>query len=180
MAKRTKNLKRAAARVVKHDLAYETITFFLLLGILYFGVSGAMMMALRVETPLRPVIYNCMRHDDGDETWRVCYEEEGYDDETISKFPFQGGFEEGDMLIVQGVGSPEEIKVGDVIIFDYQLGKPPYVHRVLKTPTETEPYFVTKGDRNVNTERVYFENIRGKAILAIPNLGWLSPSLWRR
>ena len=176
MAKCTKTLKRAAARVVKHDFVYEAITFFLILGILYFGVSGAMMIALRVETPLRPVLYNCMRHTN--EGWRIPYEP--YHD--TSKFPFQKGFEEGDMLIVQGVGKPEEISVGDVIIFDYDPGKPPFVHRVLRTPTETERYFVTKGDANLSPDQrpVYFENIRGKAIFVIPNLGWLSPSLWRR
>ena len=181
LAKRAKNLKREAAGVVKHDFVYEALTFFLLFGIFYLGVSGAMMIALRVEAPLRPVMYNCMRHD-GDETWRVRFEKEGYDDETISKFPFQGGFEEGDMLIVQGVGSPDEISVGDVIVFDYQPGAHPYVHRVLKTPAEATPFFVTKGDANPSPDPrpVYFENIRGKAIFVIPNLGWFSPSLWRR
>lgn len=173
MTKRIKKLKRAAERTVRHDFAYDVITFFLILGILYFGVSGAMMMLFRVEAPLRPVLYNSMRRVD--EGWRASFP--GYD---TTKFPFQGGFEEGDMLVVKGVASPDEIAVGDVIIFDYHPGRPPFVHRVIKTPTQFEPYFVTKGDANPapDPDPVYFDNIRGKAISAIPNLGWLSLSLW--
>lgn len=160
-------------RIFGRKIVREALGFILILAILYFGVSGALILALRTDTYWMAVISNSMKHDG--ESWREYFETRG---DNSYQFPLQGGFERGDMLIIQGVSSVAEISIGDVILFDTgQLM--PLVHRVVTIEGENgEARVTTKGDANLSpdTPPVKPEQIRGKVIFVIPELGHLS--LW--
>jgi len=100
-------------------------------------------------------------------------------------------FYKGDILVLQGV-PPEQLKVGDIIVFSPTIdsqprkdtglfsflnprGSTPVVHRIVKiNPDGT---FQTKGDANSGQlpfeKRITPEQIHGKEILVIPWLGWI-------
>ncbi|MEM2866657.1 MAG: signal peptidase I [Candidatus Hadarchaeales archaeon] len=152
---------------------YFLLSFLLLLGFLYFTYQGVLMLALNSETPLMPVISNSMQHHD--ESWRVVYEQRG---ENTHRFPLQGGFEKGDLVVVRGVSSPSELKVGDVVIYQRSPNVIPVVHRVLAL-LENGTMLVTKGDANtIPDSPISFGMVRGKVVGVIPNLGWFSLSVW--
>lgn len=173
--KKLRVTKKFLVDIFGHHIVKEVLKFILILAILYFGVSGVLVLALRSDPYWRAVISNSMKHQD--ESWREYFEERGYDP---SQFPIQGGFERGDMLIVQGVGSVTEIAVGEVIIFD--TGQPtPLVHRVVDIRNENgEVRLTTKGDANrgiLSMEgSIKPEQIMCKVIFVIPKIGYLS--LW--
>lgn len=83
-------------------------------------------------------------------------------------------FYKGDLLVLQGI-DPNELKVGDIIVFSYPGGSTPVVHRIIKiNPDGT---FQTKGDNNIAQlpfeKRIEPDQIHGKIILIIPFLGWV-------
>jgi len=171
--KKPRNAREFAVDMFGNKIVQEVLGFILILGILYFVVSGVLVLALRTDTYWRAVISDSMKHED--ESWREYFEVRGYD---TSQFPIQGGFERGDMLVTQGVDSLTEIAVGDVIVVD--RGEPyPLVHRVADIMNEDgEARLMTKGDHNnsPDTSLVRPEQIIGKVIFVIPELGHLS--LW--
>ncbi len=175
LRKKLRGAKRSAVKIFGSKIVRESLGFILILAILYFGVSGALILALRTDTYWMAVASNSMKHDG--EGWKGIFETGGYD---TSKFPLQGGFERGDMLIIQGVSSIAEISIGDVILFDTDQPMP-LVHRIVAIAGENgEAMVMTKGDANISpdTSPVKPEQIRGKVIFVIPELGHLS--LWFR
>lgn len=151
---------------------YSVLSFLLLLGFLYFAYQGVLMLVLDSETPLMPVISNSMRHRD--EGWREIYEQRG---ENTRRFPLQGGFERGDLVVVRGVGSPSELKVGDVVVYQRGGNTMPVVHRIFSILEDGR--FVPKGDANSSPDPpISFQMVRGRVVMVIPNLGWLSLSVW--
>ena len=84
----------------------------------------------------------------------------------------------GDVVIV-GRSSPEDIHVGDVILFQNQSRQ--VVHRVIEVQeTRGGLEFVTQGDANNRPDDpVAVEDVAGKAIVRIPKIGWLSLQLKR-
>lgn len=92
-------------------------------------------------------------------------------------FPFKKGFNKGDILFITK-GTPENIEVGDIIIFDVNY-KNPIIHRVIKITKENENYiFSTLGDNNqgqLSFETEISQNqIIGKAQANIlPYVGWV-------
>jgi len=172
-SRKLRNTKEFAVNMFGNKIVQEVLGFILILGILYFVVSGVLVLALRTDTYWRAVISDSMKHED--ESWKEYFEARGYDP---SQFPIQGGFERGDMLVTQGVDSVTEIAVGDVIVVD--RGEPyPLVHRVVDIMNEDgEARLMTKGDHNnsPDTSLVRPEQIIGKVIFVIPELGHLS--LW--
>ncbi len=86
----------------------------------------------------------------------------------------------GDLLFLQGV-NPEDIKVGDVIVYDaYGLwpGAPedPIVHRVIDIEEDDgKLYFETKGDNNYKKDKepVPENRVIGKVVGRIPYIGWV-------
>ncbi len=165
-------MKRLLSAPVREPL-YSLLSFLLLLGFLYFAFQGALMLSLNSETPLMPVVSNSMRHDG--EGWRTVYEERG---ENTYTFPLQGGFEKGDLVVVRGVGSPSELKVGDVVVYQRGPNLMPVVHRVLAF-LDNGSVLLMKGDANASADfPVSFERVRGKVVAVVPNLGWLSLSVW--
>ncbi|MFQ6129677.1 MAG: hypothetical protein ACE5OT_02570 [Candidatus Hadarchaeaceae archaeon] len=173
--KKLHGVRGFAVKIFGNDIVREILGFILILGILYFVVSGALILALRTDTYWRAVISNSMKHED--ESWREYFEVRGYDS---SQFPLQGGFERGDMLVTQGVSSVTEISIGEVIVVDTGQ-RHPLVHRVVDIRNENgEARLTTKGDGNqglLSVEKsIKPEQIRGRVIFVIPKLGHLS--LW--
>lgn len=88
---------------------------------------------------------------------------------------------QGDLVLIEGVKSKEEIKVGDIIV--YQNPKGFTIHRVIKMNEET---LVTKGDaNNVQDDPIRYEKIIGKTLtinnnpVRIPFLGKLGVFIGR-
>lgn len=148
------------------------IEVFLLVGILFFGIKGFMILALRTATPMMGVSSDSMTHPN--DAWKNYYEESGYDS---SKFQFQNGLEIGDLVILRGVNSSEDISVGDVIVWQTSESIP-IVHRVAKIKHDEEgrPYFKTRSDKylKLDESKIYLEDIRGKVIFKTPYLGFPS------
>jgi len=175
-----RSLKRAkviARNFLRRPVVLGVIEFLLMLGILYFLFTGVMTLVLRTDSFWRGVTSQSMRHED-DYSWRQYYINRGIDS---YKFPIQGGFERGDLLIIQGVGSFSEINIGDVVVLDQGSGVIPLVHRVVEIwYQDGSPRFMTKGDANSSPLPVEVSNspeqILGKVILVIPKLGYIS--LW--
>ncbi|TFG24226.1 MAG: signal peptidase I [Promethearchaeota archaeon] len=86
----------------------------------------------------------------------------------------------GDLLFLQG-RDPEDIEVGDVVVYDAPwAGAPdePIVHRVvgIRYNEEKDRYeFRTKGDANDYKDEEWFpeQRIRGVVIGRIPYIGWV-------
>lgn len=175
-ARHRAGVKPAVLKVLKNKSVQGLLEMLLALGILYFAFSGAMMLALRTDSFWMAVVSQSMKHDG--EAWRQYYISRGIDP---SKFPIQGGFERGDLLIIQGVSSFSEIAVGDIVVMDQGQGVIPLVHRVVSIWYENgAPRFLTKGDANsypLPTERSNKpEQIIGKVIFVVPKIGYIS--LW--
>lgn len=156
--------------VFRHGIVKELLVFVLILAVLYFGIKGALILSLQTEVPMMAVKSNSMKHaDDG---WRHYYESQDID---TSKFPFQSGFERGDLVIVRGVHSSRDIKVGDVIVFKGEGEAYPIVHRVAEVE---DMRYKTKGDSPQNPSPdpgwVEYEDVIGKVVLVIPDLGYLT------
>ena len=82
----------------------------------------------------------------------------------------------GDLILIKGVESKDEVEVGDIVVYKNPKGFT--IHRVIKINEET---FVTKGDaNNVEDAPVSYEEIIGKPLtinnkpLRIPILGMVS------
>ncbi|MEM2282905.1 MAG: signal peptidase I [Candidatus Hadarchaeales archaeon] len=176
--------KSAGRWIVKNDVLHELLSFLLVLGAVYLGVMGGLMVILTTGTPLRSVVSDSMKHYDN-YTWRRAYEQiefrrYAYENGSIptENFPLQGGFERGDLLVIRGV-DPKEIKIGDVIVYEDQAGRL-IVHRVWdKRGAGENLTFVTKGDANPGTDPpIRAERVMGKVVASIPKLGWFS--IWWR
>ena len=82
--------------------------------------------------------------------------------------------EVGDISLVIST-NPSNIQVGDII--QYWQGEEMNLHRVVEIrQTESGLQFITKGDANnaADTTPVTADQIRGKLILTIPKVGWVS------
>ncbi len=81
-------------------------------------------------------------------------------------------FYKGDLLVVLG---QNDIKEGDVIVYDVSSARYPIIHRVVRV--NSDGTFETKGD--ANPAQIPFEHsvtqqqIHGKAVFKIPLLGWV-------
>jgi uncharacterized protein (UPF0248 family) len=160
-----------------HPVVRNVLVLLLLLGIFYFSFMGAMTVALRTDSFWMSVISDSMKHNG--ERWRDYYTARG---ENSYKFPVQGGFERGDLLIVQGVSSISEISVGDVLIIHREHDLP-LTHRVVEIREEGgEAIITTKGDANESPSALIGDypikpsQILGKVSFVIPKLGFIS--LW--
>jgi len=89
----------------------------------------------------------------------------------------------GALVAVQGVSTPGEIHVGDVIEFSPTWFNGSVVHRVVAVTRsgQGEALFTTKGDNNTSPDPVpvSYGNVAGRVVLIIPYLGYfvLSPPL---
>jgi len=159
---------------LRQNVVKDILGFLLLLGFFYFAMAGVLTMAFRTDSFWMAVISDSMKHDGND--WHEYFIERGYDP---SKFPLQGGFERGDLLIIRGVDSVSEIAIGDVLIIDRGPGVIPLTHRVVAMWEKNGmAYIMTKGDANAGTlsdERsIKPERILGKVVFVIPKIGHIS------
>jgi signal peptidase len=100
-------------------------------------------------------------------------EERGISQQQIDSFPLSGGFNPGDAVIVLGA-KPQDVRVGDVIVFHQAQYDMPIIHRVYNiTQKDGVYYFSTKGDHNpVEDPWIVSEtDMEGRAWLWIPFVG---------
>ena len=114
--------------------------------------------------------------------WQVCgnwYESKNITKEQFSSFKFKNGFRKGDLMIIISK-KPENIKIGDVLVFNAGRNHP-IIHRVIATNP-----FQTKGDHNngqiipqfdpvysTDETNIKENQIIGVAVAKIPYLGWI-------
>ena len=114
------------------------------------------------------------------EWWSVCgiwYEENtNIKKQQFSEFKFRNGLNTGDIVVAVGK-KPEDIEIGDVII--YQSDRPiPIIHRVVDIDNVNGTYyFSAKGDNNagfeprLDEERIHEDRVLGVSSFRIPYLG---------
>ncbi len=150
----------------------EFISLLLLVGVVVFGVRGALILGLRTTSPMFGISSGSMEHSD--DHWQEYFLKRNYDP---SDFPFQQGLQKGDLVFIRGVDSLDDVQVGDVIVFHSTWGIEDrlIIHRIADV-NRSEGYVITKGDANPNPdpEVIPLEAIRGKAIFSIPYLGYPS------
>ena len=164
----------------KFDLVYEIKDWALWIG----GSMIAAMIIINIasfvmgtSTPFIAVTTSSMVHDDTTgRTYLEWMQNNGFTKDQLSLFPFSGGFSPGDAIIVLGV-KPENIRVGDVIIYDQQGYPMPIIHRVIQIQQKDGVYyFFTKGDHNSIQDpwAVSQDKIKGRAWFMIPFLGMIN------
>ncbi|MCR4327438.1 MAG: signal peptidase I [Nanoarchaeota archaeon] len=95
----------------------------------------------------------------------------------FESFHFKNGFNKGDILFVTGI-KPENVKNGQIIIFDTGGGTP-VIHRVVSVTREGEKYiFSTIGDNNngqLAVEKIIYENqlVGTPRANILPYAGWI-------
>jgi len=84
----------------------------------------------------------------------------------------------GDIVIVKDI-EPEEVAVGDVILFKLSQGK--VLHRVIEIQDENgEIQFITQGDGlSVVDDPVSETQLVGKMVASIPKIGWITIGIRR-
>ncbi len=81
--------------------------------------------------------------------------------------------EVGHLLVLQA-RAPEQIQVGDIIVFNAGYHTKPIVHRIIEIQNVTgEFHYYTKGDNNALSDPGYrvHEDIIGVVVLAVPYIG---------
>ncbi len=131
--------------------------------------------------------FDSRQHVDLDFFWETCgafYTNKGITKEEFSDFPFSGGFNTGDIMILKGK-DPEDIKVGDILVY-WGNQFDPIIHRVVDIKNSSDGIVLqAKGDHNShsNTNEVeirpkrivgYREYEKGSvAVLRIPYIGYI-------
>ncbi|MBI5398058.1 signal peptidase I [Candidatus Woesearchaeota archaeon] len=158
--------------------------------IIKFIVYPGLGLILNTSYPIVAVVSGSMEHDGSFDKWwsssalcgqKSCSQEEYYLQEGITRedfqeFPFENGFNIGDIMILYGT-TPEDVRVGEVIVFR-SFRADPIIHRVITVKEKNgEASFTTKGDHNAASfsfesyipEDVYL----GRAVVRIPYLGYI-------
>lgn len=180
-----KFLKKFWFTVWKDDSIKGWLISLVFLFIVIKGIFFPLMsFATGTELPLVIVESCSMYHDknllsDLDEWWQnhdMKYFKLQLTHKDWQTFPFQKGFNKGDILFITGA-KPESIEIGDVIIFNANY-RNPIIHRVINITHEDETYyFSTIGDNNNGQiefeKRISEDQVVGKAQANIaPFLGW--------
>ncbi|MBS3139836.1 signal peptidase I [Candidatus Woesearchaeota archaeon] len=112
--------------------------------------------------------------------WDACgewYINKGIDKSQFQAFPLRDGFNKGDVIILWRA---EEIKTGDILVFEGHQPQP-IIHRVVGVfEVEGKKSYQTKGDHNsdsissgLDEQRISSDRLYGKGIIRIPYLGWV-------
>ena len=163
-----------ASWIVNIILAYLIIKFLVYPGLgLVFGT----------HFPIVAVVSDSMEHHMSLDEWWAKNEDYylslGITKQDFENYPFKNGFNRGDIMFLIGK-KPEEISIGDVIVFQSQ--KPyPIIHRVIEKSDKGMWVFQTKGDNNkaqikdseLDETRVLEKQILGKAMFRVPFLGYV-------
>lgn len=140
-------------------------------------------------TPITGVMTNSMEHYvEFDEWWvkhKGPYLEKRITKENFTNFSYVNGLNVGDMIFVVNK-KPEDIKVGDILIFNNKADEL-IIHRVIDKWQENRSYwtenkylFQTKGDNHYMSIKQYYldenkipqDRVRGVAVLRIPYIGY--------
>ncbi|MGM5484283.1 MAG: signal peptidase I [Nanobdellota archaeon] len=189
-----------ASWIVNIVLAYLLIKF-----IVYPGLG----MLLSTDFPVVAVVSGSMYHGfadaghygemcgefyppDMEETydtwWDNCgsfYEAKNITKEEFRDFPMHNGFSKGDIIVIKG-SPPDEVEVGDIIVFRGNKSYP-IIHRVVDTENRSGKFlYQTKGDHNERSDPEFekgitYDKIIGEAYFRIPYLGYLkiwAAELW--
>lgn len=142
-----------------------------------FILLPAMGFVLGTQLPIVAVVSNSMDHSaDFNNWWEANGEEYTKFDikqSEFQEFPMSNGFNKGDAIVAIGKDF-EDIKVGDIIIFETGARSEPIIHRIVE---KGENWVSTKGDNNPSQlhfeDRIYKDNIIGVAKVRIPLIGWV-------
>ncbi len=159
------------------------LAFVLIKFIVYPGLG----FLLHTSHPVVAVVSESMEHNNGfDEWWAKAdkwYVDNGIKKEDFENFPLKNGFDRGDIMVLKGK-KPENIEIGDVVVF-WSVKRDPIIHRVVKKWQSNNTYhFQTKGDNYktnpmsiksafLDETKVSEEQIVGNAVLRIPLLGYI-------
>lgn len=148
----------------------ETIGYIVLGVIAAYLLNFGLGLAMGTDLPVVAVVSDSMTHDSLITTRHYEFLEKnlGYSREEIDSWPIKNGFLRGDVLVVDGV-SIDELKVGDVIVYDIKGQSTPIVHRIVKIEGDQ---IITKGDHNPSYDPWKPTKIHGRAVFVIPLLGW--------
>jgi len=163
------------------SLASWIINIILVFVLIKFIVYPLLGLMLGTSFPVVAVISGSMEHNGDAEAWwessSPWYLEHSIGKEEFMEYPFTRGFNKGDIMILAGV-SPEDVKRGDVLVFQTTARKEPIIHRVVIIEKQDGNYvFQTKGD-NVPVQHSFETSIAstqviGKAVFRIPFLGYI-------
>ena len=161
------------------------LAFILIKFIVYPGLG----LLFGTAFPVVAVVSGSMEHEGTFEDWwssetalcegHACQQGTWYttvaiSEEEFQEFSFKNGFNKGDIMVLFGVEA-ENIKAGDVIVFQSQQKADPIIHRVVEI--DENYVFTTKGDHNPSSgeidKNIIENNIYGKAVFRIPFLGWI-------
>lgn len=158
------------------------ILAFVLIKFIVYPVLG---LILGTSFPIVAVVSNSMEHNGNFDNWwvsqKVFYENIDISAEEFQSYSFKNGFNKGDIMVLFGT-NPENIEIGDTIVFRAKNKAYPIIHRVIKIKDiGGETYFETKGDHNVAQIKtpdldetfISVDAYIGKSILRIPWLGYL-------
>ena len=161
-------------------LVNVVLAFILIKFIVYPGLG----LVLSTSHPIVAVVSESMEHNMNFNAWwdrsGQWYLENGIKKEDFLQFSLRNGFNKGDIMVLIGK-KPEEIKVGDVIVFRSNRYDP-VIHRVVKKWQNNGAYlFQTKGDNNkdsiknniIDETNISESQIIGKALFKIPFLGYI-------
>lgn len=118
---------------------------------------------------------------DFDFFWQACgdwYEHEfNIQKGEFKEFPMHNGFNTGDIIILRG-SEPQNIKIGDIIVYSSYIKPDPIIHRVVdKKESKSKYIFQTKGDHNDDSgyyeQSIGQDQILGKAWVRVPFLGYV-------
>ena len=104
-------------------------------------------------------------------------------------------FDRGDVVVIEktdflGINeiNPDDLKIGDIVIYRATWFPEPVIHRIIATGTDSNgtPYYTTKGDNNPvqDPAPVYHDQVMAKVIsfgntpFVIPKVGYIT--LWIR
>ena len=161
--------------------AFTLIFLFVFIKFIFFPLLS---LTTGTSLPLA-IVESCSMYHEGNllsnynnwwDYWNEKYSNFEITKEEFQKFPFKKGFNKGDILFIVGT-KPENLKIGDVIIFNGGQTNP-LIHRIVKIKQEGDKYiFSTMGDHNagqLSVEKTINENqLVGKAVFKLaPYFGW--------
>lgn len=149
-------------------------------------VSGSMEHKVVSNSICGKLVDNGPKNLNINQFWNHCskYYVENYNFtlDQFENFPFNGGLNIGDVMILKGKDA-KDIIIGDVLVFipenrEWYLSHGPVIHRVVKKWEENDKYyFQTKGDHNSESFQGFEKNISeddvlGVGVVRIPYLGY--------
>lgn len=137
-------------------------------------LGNVLRVAFGNSTPLVAVMSGSMVHDETTESsYYQWMQARNFSLEQLSRFPIPNGFNKGDVLLIMKA-EPEELEIGDVIVFHVPGQKYPIIHRIIDAKNG---YYLTKGDHNPGPDNrwppVPYDQIEGKAVVRVPLIGFI-------